>query len=65
MERSIKRTISASGVIGNYAIKWSIIKLRDLRYGSESYELFIEDDHIATTDSVVEALAILVEEFSE
>lgn len=63
--KQIVRTTVASGVIGQYSHEWSVIKLHDRRYDSESYELFISEEHVASFPSVVEALAALVEEFSE
>ena len=59
----ITRTTVASGEIGQYGHEWSIIKQRDLKYCSETYELFIGINHIFTAESVVEALAVLVDEF--
>lgn len=63
--KQIKRTIVASGVIGQYSHEWTVIRLYDTKYDSESYEVFVAERHIASVSSVVEALSVIVEEFSE
>jgi hypothetical protein len=64
MSRIIRTTV-ASGVIGQYDHEWTVIRQYDPKSDSECYELFINREHIVTINSVVEALAILVEEFTE
>ena len=59
-----KRTTVASGVIGEYSHEWAVVQVCDQKYNSETYELFIGEERIASAASVVEALAVLVDEFS-
>ena len=63
--KHITQTTVASGVIGQHNHEWTIIKLYDKKYDSESYELFINEEHIASLGSVVEALTVLVDQFCE
>ena len=64
MKCQIIRTVVASGVIGQYDHEWIVVRLRDTKYESESYELFINEEHEYSAQSVAEALAVLVENFT-
>lgn len=61
----IERTVVASGVIGLYNHDWKVIKLYDKKYDSECYHLYIHEEYISDYTSVVEALAGLVNIFTE
>lgn len=63
--KGIIRTTVAGGVIGQYDHAWEVHRLRDVKDDTESYELYINGNHIVSVDSVVEALAVLVEQFTE
>ena len=63
--KHITQTTVASGVIGQFNTDWAVIRLYDKKSDSESYELFIQEEHIASVSSVVQALSVLVEEFCE
>lgn len=63
--KQIKQTTVASGIISEYAHEWAVIKLHDTKYDSTSYELFINEGHVFSGESVVECLAVLVDEFSK
>ena len=62
--KQITQTTVASGVIGQFNHEWAVVMLHDQKYDSRSYELFIGEEHIVSVASVVEALAVLVGEFS-
>ena len=65
MSRIIRTTV-ASGVIGQYDHEWTVIRQYDPKSDSECYDLFINQEHVhVPVASVVEALAVLVEQFSE
>ena len=61
----IKRTLVASGVIGQYDHEWQVMMQYDSEYGSECYDLFVNKEFIDSFSSVVNALAELVEQFAE
>jgi hypothetical protein len=63
--RQIERTIVASGIIGQYGHEWVVMKLYDRKYDSESYNLYINKEYIGDFPSVLKALAVLIDHFTE
>lgn len=61
----IERTMVASGIIGIFSHEWKIVKLYDIKYDSESYNLYINEEYYGDYPSVVKALATLVNQFEE
>ena len=61
----IKRTVVASGIIGEYNHQWEVHKLYDEKYDSECYNLYINKDYVDCYPSVAKAIVVLVENFKE
>ena len=62
-------TTVASGIIGKWDDEWEVVKFYDQETDISLYELFIDvggkHKHFATKNSVAEALAVLIDIFSE
>ena len=72
--RRNEHKVVASGVIGQFNHEWQIVFRDGIRHHAEWYDLFVKSpsiegkemwDRFGSYNSVVEALAALVDEFSE